>query len=160
MAGAVGSSSMAGMAASVHNILRVRASKGSWMITQHDESQKKKCRGERMRDRRRKDLLQGKKRSDAEKKRKGTYCFLLNALRVSPLRCVQTDCFAEPVSFSHDDYSGQGLCWCVVDDESNGGSSESCARSLHSLVFPLGHYQFSGSRSDGHLLCPNDVPPH
>ena len=26
----------------------------------------------------------------------------------------------------------------VVDDESNGGSSESCARSLHSLVFPLG----------------------
>ena len=42
MAGAVGSSSMAGMAASVHNILRVRASKGSWMITQHDESQKKK----------------------------------------------------------------------------------------------------------------------
>lgn len=103
-------------------------------------------------------FLQGKKRSDAEKKRKGTYCCLLNALRVSPLRCVQTDCFAEPVSFSHDDYSGQGLSWCVVDDESNGGSSESCARSLHSLVFPLGHYQFSGSRGDGHHLCPNDVP--
>lgn len=63
-----------------------------------------------MRDRRRKDLLQGKKQSDAEKKRGGTYCCLLNALRVSPLRCVQTDCFAEPVSFSHDDYSGQRLC--------------------------------------------------
>lgn len=71
MAGAVGSSSMAGMAASVHNILRVRASKGSWMITQHDESQKKKCRGERMRDRRRKDLSTRKKaiRRGEEKER-------------------------------------------------------------------------------------------
>ena len=149
MAGAVGSSSMAGMAASVHNILRVRASKGYWMITQHDERQKRNAEKSES------EIGDGKifykEKSDQTQRRKGkghTVC-LLNALRVSPLRCVQTDCFAEPVSFSHDDYSGQGLCCCVVDDESNGGSSEFCARSLHSLVFPLGHYQSSGSRGDG-----------
>ena len=44
-----------------------------------------------------------------EKEKDIPYCCLFDALRVSPLRCVQTDCFAEPVSFSHDDYSGQGL---------------------------------------------------
>ena len=81
------------------------------MITQHDESQKKKCRGGRIRDKETGKIF-CKERSDQTQgsKRKRTYCCLFDALRVSPLRCVQTDCFAEPVSFSHDDYySGQGL---------------------------------------------------
>ena len=54
-----------------------------------------------------------KEKSDQTQGRKGkghTVVFLMR-LGFPPCDVVQTDCFAEPVSFSHDDYSGQG---CVV----------------------------------------------
>ena len=64
-------------------------------------------------------------------RKEGTYCCLLDALRVY-LRSLQTDCFAEPVLSVTMIFR---VAVGVVDDEKNGGSSQSCARRLHSRSF-------------------------